>query len=74
MNITTYKHTCIKTYAISIIGRYNYLHGARSTSGELIWNLFKVSLGSGKIRSCKKSAKLFSSQDLMFCDAWRLFA
>ena len=45
MNITTYKHTYIKTYAISIIVSYNYLHGAWSASGELIGNLLKVSLG-----------------------------
>ena len=45
MNITTYKHTYIKTYAISIIVRYNYRHGARSASGELIGNLVTVSLG-----------------------------
>ena len=45
MNITTYKHTYRKTYAISIIVRYNYLHGARSASSELIENLVKVSLG-----------------------------
>ena len=38
-------HTYIKTYAISIIVRYNYLHGARSTSGELIGNLVKGFLG-----------------------------
>ena len=45
VNITTYKHTYIKTYAISIIVRYNYLHGVRSASGKLIENLVKVSLG-----------------------------
>ena len=45
MNITTYKRTYIKIYAISIIVRFNYLHGARSASGELIGNLAKVSLG-----------------------------
>ena len=70
MNITTN----IKTYAISIIVIYNYLHGGLSASGELIRNLLKVSLGYDKIRSCKKSAKQFSSQDPMSCDAWRLFA
>ena len=74
MNITTYKYTYIKTYVISIIVRYNYLHGVQSASGELIGNLVKVSLGYGKIRSCEKSTKLFSSLDLMSCDAWRLFA
>ena len=40
-------------FAISIIVRFNYLHGARSASGELIGNLAKVSLGYGKIRSRK---------------------
>ena len=42
---TTYKRTYIKIYAISIIVRFNYLHGARSASGELIGSLVKVSLG-----------------------------
>ena len=51
MNITSYKHTYIKLYAISIIVRFNYLHGARSASGELIGNL--ASLGYGKIKSGK---------------------
>ena len=45
MNITTYKHTYIKTNVISIIVTYNYLHGAQSTSSEIIGNLVKVSLG-----------------------------
>ena len=43
--ITKYKRTYIKIYAISIIVRFNYLHGARSASGELIGRLVKVSLG-----------------------------
>ena len=45
MIITTYKRTYIKTYAMSIIVRYYYLHGAWCASGELIGNLVKVSLG-----------------------------
>ena len=48
MNITTYKRTYIKIYAISIIVRFNYFHGARSASGELIGNLVKVSIGRVK--------------------------